>query len=100
MANVTFADETTSGVRRDALGLQVAEAHLVLRELLDRRAVEEATEGGHDPRGAGEQAVAAFARGRFLVLVGDRQVTDLDAPTDLSVATEITFLNLVPLVGG
>ena len=45
-------------------------------------------------------AVEAFSRNGFVVLVDDRQVESLDAVLDVSRRTEITFLKLVPLVGG
>ena len=47
-----------------------------------------------------EKAVQAFDKQRFLMLVGDRQVESLDEELMLGVETEITFLKLVPLVGG
>ena len=47
-----------------------------------------------------EQAVQAFEKNRFLLLVGDRQVERLDEELMLGAETEITFLKLVPLVGG
>jgi hypothetical protein len=34
------------------------------------------------------------------VLVGDRQVTDPDEEIELPLGVEVTFLKLVPLVGG
>jgi hypothetical protein len=34
------------------------------------------------------------------VLVGDRQVDDLDESIDLAVASEVAFVRLVPLMGG
>ena len=52
---------------------------------------------------AGEQltaAIEAFVKGRIVVIVGDRQVSDLDAPLTVAPDTEVTFLKLVPLVGG
>ncbi|MFF8842529.1 hypothetical protein ACF08N_07310 [Streptomyces sp. NPDC015127] len=100
MAEVTFVDETTSGTRRAALGLGIAEERLELRELIRRRVAEEATAAGRDPQEAYERAVESFGRGGFLVLAGDRQITELDEHVDLSAATEVTFLRLVPLVGG
>jgi hypothetical protein len=62
-----------------------------------------AGDGGRKRVDAGEQlaaAVEAFAKGRIIVIVGERQVTDLDAPLTLAPDTEVTFLKLVPLVGG
>jgi len=53
-----------------------------------------------DPETQTELALKAFAGNGFLVLVGDRQVTELDEEIDLVLGTEVTFLKLVPLVGG
>ncbi|MFD3498494.1 hypothetical protein [Streptomyces sp. NPDC058678] len=53
-----------------------------------------------DPETQTELALAAFAGNGFLVLVGDRQVTDPDEEIELGLGTEVTFLKLVPLVGG
>jgi len=47
-----------------------------------------------------ERALAAFARNGFFVLVGDHQVEDLDEEIELKVDTEVSFVKLVPLVGG
>ncbi|WP_238359903.1 hypothetical protein [Micromonospora fiedleri] len=45
-------------------------------------------------------AEEAFGRNGFVVLVGDRQVEELDEEVDLRRDTEVTFLKLVALVGG
>lgn len=47
-----------------------------------------------------ELALTAFQRNRFFVIVGDRQVDDLDAEIELTVGAEVTFLKLIPLAGG
>jgi len=47
-----------------------------------------------------EQSIKAFERRTFLLIVGDRQVEQLDEELMLSPETEVTFLKLVPLVGG
>ncbi len=47
-----------------------------------------------------EKAVAAFERGGFFVLAGDRQVEHLDDEITLSVSTEVSFIKLVALAGG
>ena len=47
-----------------------------------------------------EAAERAFRRNGFVLLVGDRQVEDLDGTVDLTGAPEITFIRLVPLAGG
>ncbi|MEU4696581.1 hypothetical protein [Nonomuraea dietziae] len=47
-----------------------------------------------------DAAEAAFARNGFLLLVGDRQIEDLDTQIDLTVDQVVSFVKLVPLVGG
>jgi hypothetical protein len=47
-----------------------------------------------------EKAVDAFSRRGYILLVDDRQVIELDAPVELHAGSEVTFLRLVPLVGG
>ncbi|MFD4634284.1 hypothetical protein ACFVYR_17955 [Streptomyces sp. NPDC058284] len=47
-----------------------------------------------------EQAVVAFGRNGFLVIVGDRQLEELDAEVDVVFGARVSFLKLVPLVGG
>jgi hypothetical protein len=47
-----------------------------------------------------DAAVEAFGRNGFILLVGDRQVTELDEELELDADTEIRFLRLAPLVGG
>ncbi|MDA0563604.1 hypothetical protein LG943_04555 [Streptomonospora sp. S1-112] len=53
-----------------------------------------------DPEEQFAAAVAAFSRNGFLVLTGERQLTDLDEEIELTPGLEVTFLKLVPLVGG
>ena len=45
-------------------------------------------------------AVAAFERNGFFVFVGDRQVDDLDEELTLDETDVVSFVKLVPLVGG
>jgi hypothetical protein len=44
--------------------------------------------------------VDALARNGFFVLVGERQVTDLDEVLELTAEADIRFIRLVQLVGG
>lgn len=127
---VTFVDETTSGDRGAGWGIEIAEERLALRELIRRRVFQEVAEynartpgvfqglvqprdaervlNGYalrtprriDPEVQTELALKAFAGNGFLVLVGDRQVTELDEEIELVLGTEVTFLKLVALVGG
>ncbi|WP_030763242.1 MULTISPECIES: hypothetical protein [unclassified Streptomyces] len=130
MGMVTFVDETTAGGRGDGWTLDMAEERLPLRELIRRRVFQEVAEhhakraevfqglvrpegaeralNGYalrtprriDPEKQTESALRAFERNGFLVLVGDRQILDLDEEIVLSVGVEVTFLKLVALVGG
>ena len=47
-----------------------------------------------------EIAFQAFERNGFFVLVGDRQLENLDDRVSLDDAPEIIFIKLMPLVGG
>jgi hypothetical protein len=130
MGIVMFVDETTSGSRSDGWGLEIAEERLSVRELIRRRVFQEVAEynartpkvfqglvqpedtervlNGYalrtprriDPERQTALALKAFAGNGFLVLVGDRQVTELDEEVELGLGTEVTFLKLVALVGG
>jgi hypothetical protein len=53
-----------------------------------------------DPAEQVRRALAAFERNGFVLLVDDQQVERLDDIVVLGSATVITFLKLVPLVGG
>lgn len=47
-----------------------------------------------------ELATRAFEDRRVLVLVGEKQATELDEAFEVTAGLEVTFLRLVPLVGG
>jgi hypothetical protein len=130
VATVSFVDETTAGERTDAWHMEIFEETLPLREIIRRRVFQEVAEhnarGGDvfrglvqptdtertlngyrmskprriDPEQQANRALEAFARNGFVMLVDDRQVEDLDAVVDLRMDTKVTFLKLVPLVGG
>ena len=53
-----------------------------------------------DPKKLFEKAITSFYRNGFLVLVNDRQVDELEEEIEIRPDTTITFLKLVPLVGG
>lgn len=47
-----------------------------------------------------KRALDAFTHNGFFMLVDDRQVDDLDQMIEIEPQTSVTFLKLVPLVGG
>jgi hypothetical protein len=53
-----------------------------------------------DPQAQFKKAIQAFEGNGFIVLVDDRQVNTLEDEIALRPETSVTFLKLVPLVGG
>jgi hypothetical protein len=53
-----------------------------------------------DPLVQYEKAIEAFEGNGFVILVDDLQVESLDAEIALHPETSVTFLKLIPLVGG
>jgi hypothetical protein len=47
-----------------------------------------------------KHAITTFEQRSYIVLIDERQVSDLDRPIQLSAHSTITFLKLVPLIGG
>ena len=129
-SSLKLIDKTLGHAESIAWILQVTEAVLTAREILRRRVFEEVSRfnakqsdvfqglvqpidteralNGYKlrkPRPLDwneqfQQALKAFNASSFILLVGNRQVEDLDEELMLSAETEVTFLKLVPLVGG
>jgi hypothetical protein len=126
---VSLLDETTSGECHAAGTLACDSGTLTLRELIRLRVQQEVerfnqsdtkvfrgllepheTERLLNPERPSHRrldwetqfatAIAAFRTNGFVVLVDDAQVTDLDERLDLRPETKVTFLKLVPLIGG
>jgi hypothetical protein len=121
-------DETTAGQRHSAGAFQFDAATLTLRELIRLRVQQEVArfnamerdefhgliqpeESERILNGVRERplpdwerqfakALTAFRGNGFLVLIDDCQITDLDQTIHLTAQSQITFLKLVPLVGG
>ncbi len=121
-------DATTAGESRSAGTFEFDSAHPTLREIIRLRVRQEVArfnaadcemfQGLVQP-GESERvlngvrtrpvldwekqfakAVTAFASNGFLVLLDDRQIMDLDEALHLTPQSKITFLRLVPLIGG
>ncbi|QYX77904.1 hypothetical protein [Streptomyces akebiae] len=113
MATVTFVEETASGERGEGRAVELAAERVTVEELIRRRVFLSSAEDparrtagrstqapAEPPEARAEAALGAFAGNGLLVLVGDRQVTEPDEEIELSAGAEVTFLRLVPLVGG
>ena len=122
-------DETTSGDRREAGTLACESSATTLREIIRlrvQREVERFNAAESEPflgllqpeetervlngvrpthrtldwERQYAHAIRAFEGNGFLVLVNDRQILDLDESIALEPQTRVTFLKLVPLIGG
>ena len=121
---------STLGKPQFAFTLAVAEERITLRELIRARVFQEVADyntrqgeifrGLVQPSGAErlpngfrlaerrqidaqqqfERAIEAFEHNGFVVLVDNRQADDLDTAIDLHPDLSVSFLKLVPLVGG
>ena len=129
MAVLTIIDESTRG-KEQSWSLEVLEETISLRELIRRRIYQEVTEYNARAAGAFRglvqpteaervlngcrlrpgrridweaqyhKAIEAFRHTGFLLLVDDRHLVDLDDEVDLRPGSNVTFLRLLPLVGG
>lgn len=127
---LTIHDETTSGRKTNTFTLDCLTEHLTVRELIRARIYQEVQDynlkepeyfrGLVEPSNAEkvlngyklrakrkidweeqyQKALEAFERNGFFVLVGERQAESLDQQFEVKVDTEVSFVKLVPLVGG
>ena len=125
---LSIVDETTAGERQSAGAFQFDAVTLTLRELIRVRVQQEVKRFNEtesevfrglvqpDPserilNGVRERpvldwekqynkAIAAFKGNGFIVLLDERQITDLDETLHLTPQSQLTFLKLVPLMGG
>lgn len=127
---LTLYDETVSGEKQEVLRLDLWTERITARELICKRVYEEVREynlrepecfrGLVQPTDAervlngcrlrarrkidweeqSRRALDAFERNGFFLLVDDRQVESLDEEIEIRLATEVSFVRLLPLVGG
>ncbi len=128
--SLTLYDETTSGQKQPALAIDLLTEQITARELIRRRVYQEVkdyntrrpeylrslvqptdaeqTLNGYrlrQPRQIDweqqyEKALEAFEGNGFIILVDERQVEDLDTEIRIVPGTTVSFLKLIPLVGG
>ena len=129
MPTITIVDESTFG-KQHTWDLSFLEETLTLTEIIRQRIYQEVTEYNAKQTGLFhglvqpteteqslngyefkkkrsldwhvqyKQALTAFSRRGFIVLVDGRQVTDLSSSVKLHAGSTVTFFKLVPLVGG
>ena len=129
-AIITIHDETSSGEKTHSFTLECLTERMTVRELIRARIYQEVQDyntrepeyfrGLVEPTQAErtlngyrlrerrkldwqeqfQRATEAFERNGFFVLVGDKQAERLDDDFEVKVDTEVSFVKLVPLVGG
>ena len=121
---LSFVDETTAGTRSPVFEITVNTDFITVQQLIEIRIHEDILRKKFDSnalvnremREAGiraskgpslpnektqvEVACKAFLENRLLVLLKDRQATTLDERLPLSEGDEVSFLRLIPLIGG
>lgn len=130
MATLTVNDETTGGNVQQSFELQFPTEQITVRELIRERVYQEVQDynrsrpevfrgliqptdaevalNGYrlrkprqiDWKAQFQKACEAFEADRVLILVGDKQAESLDETITITRGVEVTFLRLVPLVGG
>ena len=130
MTQLTVRDETTAGEKTGEFVMDLLTERITVRELIRSRVYQEVQDYNQkEPeyfRGLVEPTLAertlngfklkakrkidwqeqfksacgAFERNGFFVLVGDRQASELDEEFEVKADTEVSFVKLVPLVGG
>lgn len=129
-ATLNIRDESTSGQTIQEWSLEFLTERITVRELIRSRVYQEVQDynlkqpatfrGLVQPAGAEkirnefklahghqidwkqqfEKAIDAFENNRVLILVGDRQAESLEEEIKIKSGTEVTFVQLVPLIGG
>jgi hypothetical protein len=127
---LTVHDETTSGQKTNIFNLDCLTEKMTVRELIRARIYQEVQDynqkqpeyfrglvqpteaervlNGYKLRARRridwqeqyQRALEAFGRNGFFVLVGNKQAESLDQEFEVKVDTEVSFVRLVPLVGG
>lgn len=127
---LTIHDETTSGQKTNTFTIDCLTERLTVRDLIKARIYQEVQDynlkqpeyfrGLVEPTQAErvlngyklkvrrkidwqeqyQRALEAFDRNGFFVLVGKKQAESLDQEFEVKVDTEVSFVKLVPLVGG
>lgn len=117
---INVFDETTAGARSEGPQLEFTLPKMTVRTLIETRIRTEADERYRDGRtarrliepDAAQQpnrvdverqiaiALQAFDRGQLVLLLPNRQAESLDERLSLDDGDEVTFLRLVPLIGG
>ncbi len=128
--SVKINDETTTGQVKTSIVLEFPAEMVTVREIIRSRIYQEVKDFNAQPTGVypgliqpkeSEQilngfrlktprqidwrdqlarAVQAFEKNQLVILIGEKQVESLDQEHRIRPTTEVSFLRLIPLVGG
>lgn len=76
------------------------EGSLALHYLLDEQPQRQPAERALDPEAEVAAAIAGFAAKRYVLMVDGASVTALDQPLALTERSAVSFVRLMPLIGG
>src|SRR5258708_2947030 len=97
----TLEIESRQLSERAADPLELRENTLTVRELIESRVRQQLPDrNGIEVRRALKDALAAFHRSTYLVILDDRRLEDLDEEVTLTPIARLTFWRLLPLAGG
>jgi hypothetical protein len=129
-ATLTVRDRTAGSTTTREFSLDFLTEHITVRELIRSRVYQEVTDYNHrqpeyyrgldqptdaeqtlngyrlrkgrtiDWRKQFDKALEAFDANRVLILIDHRQAESLDDELEIRADTKVTFLRLMPLVGG
>ncbi|MCC6741378.1 MAG: hypothetical protein IT452_20210 [Planctomycetia bacterium] len=127
---LTIRDETPTGKPVRTFTIEMMSARVPVRELIRSRVYQEVADYNRTPgetfhglvqptdaertlngyrmqkpreldwKAQYEKALEAYARNGFFVLVDDQQVESLEQEVEVTAETRVSFVKLVPLVGG
>ena len=130
MATITVRDETATGQSTGETVVEFLTEQITVRELIRARVYQEVQDfnrrqpetfrGLVQPQGAQQtrdgfklktrreidwkeqfdKACESFTRNGFFILIGERQAEDLEETITLTPGTSVSFVKLMPLVGG
>jgi hypothetical protein len=97
----TLQIETRQLSERATEPLELGEDTLTVRELVESRVRQQLQDrSGIEVRRAVKDALAAFQRSTYLVILDDRHLEDLEERVTLPPISRLSFWRFLPLVGG
>lgn len=99
---LSIREESPSGESLYEATIEFLTERITVRDLIRERVLHEVRRQpyANDPEVQVEQALHGFDNNAFFVLIGNEQADRLDQEFTVGPATAVTFVKLIPLVGG